>query len=82
MTDRAEYIAGLRVLADLLEQRRRGSDVMTGHEHYTEAEQLLREAADAHPADASLLLSFAQVHATLALAAVTADTHRPQVVAP
>lgn len=49
---------------------------MTGPEHYREAEEVLHHAenadSDANPADVQLLLQFAQVHATLALAAATA----------
>jgi hypothetical protein len=49
---------------------------MIGPEHYTESERLLNDAAnaapDGDPADVALLLQFAQVHATLALAAATA----------
>ncbi len=44
---------------------------MTGPEHYTEAERLIR--ASSHPyADVAAALAEAQVHATLALAAATA----------
>lgn len=49
---------------------------MTGPEHYREAEEMLISArnarSDADPADVSLVLQHAQVHATLALAAATA----------
>jgi len=50
---------------------------MTGPEHYREAEQLLKSAEeliahDVTSAIASLTVSHAQVHATLALAAATA----------
>jgi hypothetical protein len=47
---------------------------MTGPEHYTRAEQLLREVRDGHQegTDVAAILSAAQVHATLALAAATA----------
>ena len=50
---------------------------MIGPEHYLEAEQILAEAkdadSDADRADIELYLRFAEVHATLALAAATAD---------
>lgn len=46
---------------------------MNGPEHYREAERLLTRAADAETAVALYLLSRAQVHATLALAAATVD---------
>ncbi|MFE1849925.1 hypothetical protein [Streptomyces sp. NPDC059489] len=47
---------------------------MTGPEHYTRAEQLLREVRDGHQegSDVAAILTAAQVHATLALAAATA----------
>ena len=47
---------------------------MTGPEHYTRAEQLLREVRDGHQegTDVVAILNAAQVHATLALAAATA----------
>lgn len=51
---------------------------MTGPEHYREAERLLEDANvysrrdDAEPAAWAALISEAQVHATLALAAATA----------
>lgn len=47
---------------------------MTGPEHYTRAEQLLREVRDGHQegTDVAAILAAAQVHATLALAAATA----------
>lgn len=49
---------------------------MAGPEHYKEAAQTLADAtnadSDADPADIALMLRFAQVHATLALAAATA----------
>ncbi|MEV6014675.1 hypothetical protein [Streptomyces sp. NPDC051997] len=43
---------------------------MTGPEHYTRAEQLLREVRDGHQegTDVAAILAAAQVHATLALA--------------
>lgn len=51
---------------------------MTGPEHYSESERILRDAenadAGADPADVALLLQYAQVHATLALTAATAET--------
>jgi hypothetical protein len=50
---------------------------MTGPEHYKEAENILARAADADPDSANddvrMLVEFAQVHATLALAAATAS---------
>lgn len=52
---------------------------MTGPEHYAEAERLIRETGPEHTDDALLeihahtILAEAQVHATLALAAATAD---------
>lgn len=47
---------------------------MTGPDHYTRAEQLLREVRDGHQegTDVAAILSAAQVHAALALAAATA----------
>ncbi|TQS30003.1 hypothetical protein [Microbispora sp. KK1-11] len=49
---------------------------MSGPEHYRKAEEILAEAENADPraerGDIALLLSFAQLHATLALAAATA----------
>ncbi|MFL4904630.1 hypothetical protein ACJ6WF_15950 [Streptomyces sp. MMS24-I2-30] len=47
---------------------------MNGPEHYTRAEQLLREVRDGHQegTDVAAILASAQVHATLALAAATA----------
>ena len=49
---------------------------MTGAEHYAEAERLLTHpglaSTDTGPDDA-LMIAAAQVHATLALAAATAD---------
>jgi hypothetical protein len=49
---------------------------MTGPEHYAEAELQIevaaRELEDGEPKAAELSLGFAQVHATLALAAATA----------
>lgn len=49
---------------------------MDGPQHYIKAEQYLGDATDARThgetADAALLASIAQVHATLALAAATA----------
>ncbi len=47
---------------------------MTGPEHFTRAEQLLREVRDGHQegTDVVAILAAAQVHATLALAAATA----------
>ncbi|MCM1974596.1 hypothetical protein [Streptomyces sp. G1] len=47
---------------------------MNGPEHYTRAEQLLREVRDGHQegTDVAAILAAAQVHATLALAAATA----------
>jgi len=48
---------------------------MTGPEHYTEAERLIR--ASTHPyADDAAALAEAQVHAMLALAAATAAAGR------
>lgn len=49
---------------------------MTGPEHYTRAEQLLREVRDGHQegTDVAAILAAAQAHATLALAAVTATS--------
>lgn len=46
----------------------------TGPEHYTRAEQLLREVRDGHQegTDVAAILAAAQVHATLANAAATA----------
>jgi hypothetical protein len=50
---------------------------MTGPEHYREADRILAVAKDADPDanrdDVALLLKFAEVHATLALAAATAE---------
>jgi thioredoxin-like negative regulator of GroEL len=47
---------------------------MTGPEHYTRAEQLLRQVRDGHQegTDVAAILAAAQVHATLAQAAATA----------
>jgi thioredoxin-like negative regulator of GroEL len=47
---------------------------MTGPEHYTRAEQLLREVRDGHQegTDVAAILAAAQVHATLADAAASA----------
>lgn len=47
---------------------------MTGPEHYTRAEQLLKEVRDGHQegTDVAAILTAAQVHATLAQAAATA----------
>lgn len=47
---------------------------MTGPEHYIRAEQLLREVRDGHQegTDVAAILAAAQVHASLAHAAVTA----------
>lgn len=47
---------------------------MTGPEHYTRSEQLLREVRDGHQegTDVAAILAAAQVHATLVLAAATA----------
>ncbi|MGW0012429.1 hypothetical protein [Streptomyces tendae] len=47
---------------------------MTGPEHYTRAEQLLREVRDGHAegTDVAAILAAAQVHATLAQTAATA----------
>jgi hypothetical protein len=47
---------------------------VTGPEHYTLAEQLLREVRDGHQegTDVAAILAAAQVHATLASAAATA----------
>jgi hypothetical protein len=47
---------------------------MTGPEHYTRAEQLLREVRDGHQegTDVAAIVAAAQVHATLADAAATA----------
>lgn len=47
---------------------------MTGPEHYTRAEHLLREVRDGHQegTDVAAILAAAQVHATLALTAATA----------
>lgn len=47
---------------------------MTGPEHYTRAEQLLREVRDGHAegTDVAVIVAAAQVHATLAQAAATA----------
>ncbi|RMB85592.1 hypothetical protein [Streptomyces shenzhenensis] len=47
---------------------------MTGPEHYTRAEQLLREVRDGHQegTDVAAILAAAQAHSTLALAAATA----------
>lgn len=47
---------------------------MTGPEHYTRAEQLLRTLRDGYQegSDTAAILTAAQVHATLALAAATA----------
>lgn len=52
---------------------------MTGPEHYTRAEQLLREVRDGHQegTDVAAILAAAQVHATLALTAATALTPKP-----
>jgi len=46
----------------------------TGPEHYTRAEQLLREVRDGHQegTDVAAILAAAQAHATLANAAATA----------
>ena len=51
---------------------------MTGPEHYTQAEALLEEASDPADHGVSALhahIARAQVHATLALAAATADPY-------
>jgi hypothetical protein len=47
---------------------------MTGPEHFTRAEQLLREVRDGHQegTDVAAILAAAQVHATLALTSATA----------
>lgn len=45
---------------------------MTGPEHYTEAERLLRWAEDVEPERAASAVAAAQAHATLALTAATA----------
>jgi hypothetical protein len=49
---------------------------MTGPEHYTRAEQLLREVRDGHQegTDVAAIIAAAQVHATLALVAAQAPT--------
>lgn len=50
---------------------------MTGHQHYREAELLLREAyapSTTHATRATMIAT-AQVHATLADAAATASAH-------
>jgi hypothetical protein len=48
-------------------------DLMTGPEHYIAAEELLEDVGQARDEDdAARALGIAQVHATLALAAVTA----------
>ncbi|MEV5659833.1 hypothetical protein [Streptomyces flaveolus] len=51
---------------------------MTGPEHYTRAEQLLREVRDGHQegTDVAAILAAAQAHATLAQAAATAMSGR------
>lgn len=51
---------------------------MTGPEHYTRAEQLLREVRDGHQegTDVAAILAAAQAHATLAQAAATAMAGR------
>ena len=59
---------------------------MTGPEHYIAAEELLEDVGHARDEDdAARVLGIAQVHATLALAAVTAvgttDTENPAWVA-
>jgi hypothetical protein len=47
---------------------------MTGPEHYTRAQKLLREVRDGHQegTDVAAIIAAAQVHSTLALAAATA----------
>jgi hypothetical protein len=52
----------------------------TGPEHYTRAEQLLRETRDGHQegTDVAAILAAAQVHATLANAAATRDAGIPR----
>ena len=53
---------------------------MNGPEHYREAETLLALATDADAGarhrDVAMLLRFAQVHATLAVAAASVDAQR------
>jgi hypothetical protein len=54
---------------------------MTGPEHYRQAELLLEQAEDPHDdQDTQTLTARAQVHATLALAAATAQPHADQYV--
>lgn len=52
---------------------------MTGPEHYTRAEKLLREVRDGHQegTDVAAILAAAQVHATLALATATGTAGIP-----
>lgn len=52
---------------------------MTGPEHYLRSQELLHEASgdDNEYAWAALMIAGAQVHATLALAAATAESGRP-----
>lgn len=54
---------------------------MTGPEHYTRAEQLLREVRDGHQegTDVVAILTAAQVHATLALAPAQTAPAAPQL---
>ncbi|WP_435582885.1 hypothetical protein [Amycolatopsis thermoflava] len=52
---------------------------MTGPEHYSEAEGFIRNAQSAgaaNPDEERVHLAYAQVHATLALAAATAMSNR------
>ncbi|MDB5911082.1 MAG: hypothetical protein JWP34_5199 [Massilia sp.] len=46
---------------------------MNGYEHYQRAEELAAKAANGSAYDATEIATLAQVHATLALAAATAD---------
>jgi thioredoxin-like negative regulator of GroEL len=53
---------------------------MTGPEHYTRAEQLLREVRDGHQegTDVAAIIAAAQVHATLAQAATALIDETPR----
>ena len=50
-----------------------GVPVVTGPEHYREAERVLAQAHTVDPEFAAYLVAKAQAHATLALAAATAQ---------
>ena len=47
---------------------------MTGPQHYREAQRLLKQSNELDVTDAPVVVAAAQVHATLALAAATAET--------